>query len=51
LMILYIAQLGGFLARKADGQPGSQTLWRGIQSLDDITAAFKRFKLAYHLPP
>jgi Domain of unknown function (DUF4338)/Transposase DNA-binding/Transposase Tn5 dimerisation domain len=51
LMILYIAQLGGFLARKADGQPGSQTLWRGIQSLDDITAAFKSVKLAYHLPP
>ena len=29
-MILLIAQLGGFLGRKSDGQPGAQTLWRGL---------------------
>ncbi|HUH84381.1 MAG TPA: IS4 family transposase [Stellaceae bacterium] len=51
LMILYIAQLGGFLGRKSDGQPGSQTLWRGIQHFDDIAAAFRSFKIAYRLPP
>ena len=29
--------LGGFLGRKSDGEPGAQTLWRGLQRLDDIT--------------
>jgi hypothetical protein len=27
------AQLGGFLARKHDGEPGWQTLWRGFEKL------------------
>jgi hypothetical protein len=50
-MIILIAQLGGFLARKSDGQPGAQTLWRGLQRLDDITAAFRSYAIAYSLPP
>jgi hypothetical protein len=50
-MILLIAQLGGFLARKSDGLPGTQTLWRGLQRLDDITAAFRSYAIAYALPP
>lgn len=29
--------LGGFLGRKSDGEPGAETLWRGLQRLDDIT--------------
>jgi Transposase Tn5 dimerisation domain len=29
----WIAQLGGFLARKGDGEPGLKTLWRGIGTL------------------
>jgi hypothetical protein len=29
-----VAQLGGFLARKSDGDPGWLTLWRGWQKLD-----------------
>lgn len=32
-----IAQLGGFLGRKCDGEPGTTTLWRGLQRLADIT--------------
>jgi len=32
-----IAQLGGFLGRKCDGDPGATTLWRGLQRLADIT--------------
>lgn len=28
--------LGGFLGRKSDGEPGTQTLWIGLQRLDDI---------------
>ncbi|NTU49083.1 MAG: hypothetical protein HGA84_08805, partial [Syntrophobacteraceae bacterium] len=33
------ASLGGFLGRKGDGEPGTTTLWRGLQRLDDITEA------------
>ena len=33
-----VAGLGGFLGRKGDGEPGTQTLWRGLQRLDDIAA-------------
>jgi hypothetical protein len=32
-----VAKLGGFLARKSDGDPGWQTLWRGWQRLDAMT--------------
>jgi hypothetical protein len=34
--IIWIAQLGGFLARKHDGMPGAKTLWRGISKLHDL---------------
>jgi len=32
-----VARLGGFLARKGDGEPGWQTIWRGWQKLDLLT--------------
>jgi len=35
-----IAQLGGFLARTGDGEPGVKTLWRGLMRLDDIAATW-----------
>jgi hypothetical protein len=35
-----VAQLGGFLARKGDGEPGVKTLWRGLIRLDDIAATW-----------
>lgn len=38
-----VASLGGFLGRKGDGEPGTQTLWLGIQRLDDMTAMWKVF--------
>jgi hypothetical protein len=34
--IIWMAQLGGFLARKGDGMPGVKTLWRGISKLYDL---------------
>lgn len=34
------AQLGGFLGRKGDGEPGTETLWRGLQRLDDIAEMY-----------
>jgi hypothetical protein len=37
------AELGGFLGRKGDGEPGSTTLWRGLQRLQDIAAAWLLF--------
>ena len=33
-----VAGPGVFVGRKGDGEPGTQTLWRGLQRLDDITA-------------
>jgi hypothetical protein len=38
------AELGGFLGRKSDGEPGSTTLGRGLQRLHDIASAFLIFK-------
>jgi hypothetical protein len=43
----WIAQLGGFLGRKADGHPGVTTLWRGLQRLHDITTIWQ----LVHPPP
>jgi hypothetical protein len=31
-----IARLGGFLARKGDGEPGVKTIWRGLRRLEDF---------------
>jgi hypothetical protein len=39
--VLWIAQLGGFLARRHDGFPGVKTLWRGLQRLHDIASTWK----------
>jgi hypothetical protein len=36
-----VAALGGFLGRKGDGEPGTQTLWLGLQRLDDIVAMWQ----------
>lgn len=38
--VLWIARLGGFLARTGDGAPGPQVLWRGFQHLPYITDMF-----------
>ena len=38
-----IAQLGGFLARKGDGEPGPMTIWLGLLRLHDITICWKLF--------
>lgn len=37
-VIRQIAKLGGFLGRKHDGEPGSKTLWIGLQRLVDFIA-------------
>lgn len=42
-----VASLGGFLGRKGDGDPGTQTMWLGIQRLDDITGMWKFMATRY----
>ena len=42
-----VAKLGGFLARKSDGEPGVQTIWRGLRRLDDLASMW----LLLHSPP
>ncbi|MDJ0594887.1 MAG: IS4 family transposase [Pleurocapsa sp. MO_226.B13] len=39
--VVWIAQLGGFLARKHDGFPGVKTLWKGLSRLHDIASIWK----------
>ena len=34
--VRWIAQLGGFLGRKSDGEPGITVIWRGWQRLQDF---------------
>jgi len=38
--VRWIAQLGGFLGRKSDGEPGVTTLWRRWLRLQDIAATW-----------
>ena len=38
-----VAQLGGFLGRPGDGDPGATVLWRGLNRLTDITETFAIF--------
>ena len=38
--VRWIAQLGGFLGRKGDGEPGVTVIWRGWQRLRDIAATW-----------
>lgn len=42
-MVGYVAELGGWISRKGDGPPGTVTLWRGFQRMDDITQSWRAF--------
>jgi len=42
--VRWIAQLGGFLARKSDGEPGAKTLWRGLHELNAMTNMWQVFQ-------
>jgi hypothetical protein len=39
--IRMVASLGGFLGRKGDGEPGTKSIWLGLQRLDDIAVAWE----------
>jgi hypothetical protein len=49
--IRMVASLGGFLGRTGDGEPGTKSLWLGLQRLDDITATAKIFNPRLRPPP
>ena len=36
-----IASMGGFLGRKSDGEPGTKSIWLGLQQLDVMTEMWK----------
>jgi len=40
---LMIAKLGGFTARKSDGEPGPQVMWRGLEKMSQIADAWMIF--------
>jgi hypothetical protein len=42
--VLWIARLGGFLARRGDGPPGVKVLWRGLRRLHDIAETWRLVK-------
>jgi hypothetical protein len=46
-----VASLGGFLGRNGDGEPGTKSLWLGLQRLDDITATAKIYNPRLRPPP
>jgi hypothetical protein len=40
-VVRLIARLGGFLARKGDGEAGVKTIWQGLQRVMDFAAGIK----------
>ena len=38
--VRWIASLGGFRGRKSDREPGTTTVWRGVQRLADLTTGW-----------
>ncbi len=40
-VVRWIAQLGGFLGRQRDGEPGVKVLWRGLRTLHDLVAGYR----------
>lgn len=45
-----VASLGGFLGRNSDGEPGTQTLWLGLQRLNDIVTMWRLMNHATQWP-
>jgi hypothetical protein len=46
--VVMIAKLGGFLARKGDGQPGVKVIWRGLRRLHDIASTWQLLHATHH---
>ncbi len=39
-----VATLGGFLARKGDGEPGAKTIWQGLQRVIDAATTLQSLR-------
>ena len=51
--VRWTARLGGFLARRSDGEPGSITIWRGLERLNTMTTGWvlaRHHERAHTLP-
>ncbi|MFN3988488.1 MAG: IS4 family transposase, partial [Rhodocyclaceae bacterium] len=48
-VIRRIAMLGGFLARKGDGEPGVKTLWQGFARLSSFVRGLEKIRQSYAL--
>lgn len=46
VMVLMLAGLGGFLGRKGDLQPGTKSIWIGLQRLGDFVRAISAYQTA-----
>jgi Transposase Tn5 dimerisation domain/Transposase DNA-binding len=46
-MVRSLAQLGGFLARKHDGEPGIKTIWQGYQRLHEFICAIDTYRTVH----
>lgn len=44
--VRWIAELGGFLGRKRDGEPGVKVIWRGLKRLRDLARMWQIFAQA-----
>lgn len=49
--VRWIAQLGGFVGRKQDGEPGVKVLWRGWEVFQNILSAWVIFHPPSETPP
>lgn len=45
-VVRLIAQLGGFLGRKSDGEPGAKTLWLGMRDVAVFVQSLRFARMA-----
>ena len=43
-VVRLIAQLGGILARKGDGEPGAKTIWRGLDKVQTAAQTLRALR-------
>jgi hypothetical protein len=43
-VVLWIAKLGGYLARKHDRPPGPTVIWRGFLAVQEVTEMYRIFR-------
>ena len=48
-VVRLVARLGGFLARKSDGEPGVKTIWLGMQRVIDFAAGVRYSRDSHEL--